>query len=64
MNRRSFLTGTAAFGAMAAWPALSRADQQNISAGKGVVVSTSKLIPPAKGVIPVAVAVSERRDRD
>jgi transcriptional regulator GlxA family with amidase domain len=59
MNRRSFLTGTAAFGAMAAWPALSRAEQKNISDGKGVVVSTSKLIPLPKGRIPVAVAVSE-----
>jgi transcriptional regulator GlxA family with amidase domain len=59
MNRRSFLTGTAAFGAMATWPALSRAEQRNISDGKGVVVSTSKLIPPAKGAIPVAVLVSE-----
>jgi transcriptional regulator GlxA family with amidase domain len=59
MNRRSFLTGTAAFGAMTAWPAVSRAEQENMSNGKGVVVSTSKLIPPAKGTIPVAVAVSE-----
>jgi transcriptional regulator GlxA family with amidase domain len=46
-------------GAMAAWPVLSRAEQENVSNGKGVVVSTSKLIPPAKGTIPVAVAVSE-----
>lgn len=59
MKRRSFLAGTAAFGVMAAWPALSRAEQKNISDGKGVVLSTSKLIPPAKGAIPVAVAVSE-----
>ena len=59
MNRRSFLTGTAAFGAIAAWPALARTEQKNTSDGKGVVVSTSKLIPPAKGRIPVAVAVSE-----
>jgi transcriptional regulator GlxA family with amidase domain len=44
---------------MAAWPALSRAEQKNFSDGKGVVVSTSKLIPPEKGSIPVAVAVSE-----
>lgn len=59
MNRRSFLTGTAVFGATAAWPALSRAEQERISDGKGVVVATSKLLPPAKGRIPVAVAVSE-----
>ena len=56
MNRRKFLAGTAAFGAMAGWPAHSRAEQENMS---GVVVSTSKLIAPAKGTIPVAVAVSE-----
>jgi transcriptional regulator GlxA family with amidase domain len=44
---------------MTAWPALSRAEQENISDGKGVVVSTSKLIPPPKRRIPVAVAVTE-----
>jgi hypothetical protein len=59
MNRRKFLAGTAAFGAMAGWPAHSRAEQENMSNAKGVVVSTSKLIAPAKGTIPVAVAVSE-----
>jgi transcriptional regulator GlxA family with amidase domain len=59
MNRRSFLAGTAAFGAIAAWPGFARADQRIMSDGMGVVVSTSKLIPPAKGTIPVAVAVSE-----
>ena len=30
-----------------------------MSNGKGVIVSTSRLIPPAKGTIPVAVAVTE-----
>jgi transcriptional regulator GlxA family with amidase domain len=59
MNRRKFLAGSAAFGAMATWPPLSRAEEVNMSNGKGVIVSTSKLIPPAKGTIPVAVAVSE-----
>jgi transcriptional regulator GlxA family with amidase domain len=59
MNRRSFFTRTAAFGAMAAWPTLSRAEQEYIGDSKGVVVSTSKLIPPPKGRIPVAVAISE-----
>jgi transcriptional regulator GlxA family with amidase domain len=44
---------------MAVWPALSSAEQEKTSGGKGVVVSTSKLVPPAKGCIPVAVAVSE-----
>ncbi len=58
MNRRSFLTRSAAFGAMAAWPTLARAEQKHLSDGKGVVVSTSKLIPPAKGRIPVAVPIS------
>ena len=60
MNRRSFLAGTAAFGAaMATGPTRAAANQEKTSDGKGVVVSTSKLIPPAKGAIPVAVAVSE-----
>jgi len=59
MNRRSFLAGTAAFGAMAGWPTFARAEQSHTSDVKGVVVSTSKLIPPAKGRIPVAVVVSE-----
>ena len=59
MNRRKFLAGSITFGAMAAWPALSYAKEGNMSNGKGVVVSTSKLIPPAKGTIPVAVAVTE-----
>jgi transcriptional regulator GlxA family with amidase domain len=59
MNRRKFLAGSAAFGAMAAWPPLSRAEGEAMSEGKGVVVSTSKLVPPAKGTIPVAVAVTE-----
>ncbi len=58
MNRRKFLTGSAVFGALAGWPALSRAEQSGRSEGKGVVVSTSKLIAPTKGTIPVAVAVS------
>jgi transcriptional regulator GlxA family with amidase domain len=44
---------------MAAWPGRSRAEQESMSNGKGVVVSTSKLTPPAKGPIPVAVPVSE-----
>jgi transcriptional regulator GlxA family with amidase domain len=59
MNRRSFLAGTAAFGAMAGWPAFARAEQSHTTNAKGVVISASKLIPPAKGRIPVAVAVSE-----
>ena len=59
MNRRKFLAGTAAFGTMAGWPAHARAEEENMSNAKGVVVSTSKLIAPAKGTIPVTVAVSE-----
>ena len=59
MNRRKFLAGTAAFGATAGWPRFSRAGQEDMSDGKGVIVSTSKLTPPAKGTILVAVAVSE-----
>jgi transcriptional regulator GlxA family with amidase domain len=59
MNRRKFLAGSAAFGAMVAWPPLSRAERAGMSDGKGVVVSTTKLTPPAKGTIPVAVAVTE-----
>src|SRR2546423_1730651 len=60
MNRRRFLTGTAAFGAaLAAWPGRAATNQGKTSDGKGVVVSTSKLIAPAKGAIPVAVAISE-----
>jgi transcriptional regulator GlxA family with amidase domain len=59
MNRRKFLAGSAAFGAMAVWPPLSRAEGEGMSECKGVVVSTSKLVPPAKGTIPVAVAVTE-----
>jgi transcriptional regulator GlxA family with amidase domain len=58
MNRRSFLAGSAAFGAaIVAWPA--RAGAQKTSDAKGVVVSTRKLVPPGKGVISVAVPVSE-----
>jgi transcriptional regulator GlxA family with amidase domain len=44
---------------MAAWPPLSHAEGEVMSEGKGVVVSRSKLVPPAKGTIPVAVAVTE-----
>lgn len=43
---------------MAGWPTLSRAEQNGMSEGKGVIVSTSKIVPPAKGTIPVAVAVA------
>jgi transcriptional regulator GlxA family with amidase domain len=59
MKRRKFLAGSAAFGALAAWPPLSSAEQKAMSNGKGLIVSTSRLIPPAKGTIPVAVAVTE-----
>jgi transcriptional regulator GlxA family with amidase domain len=62
MNRRSFLTKTAGLGAaFAACPmatALLKADEAK-SDGRGVVVSTSKLTPPAKGNIPVAILISE-----
>ena len=43
---------------MAAWPAFAPAGEKGASDGKGVVVSTSKLVPPAKGRIPVAFPVS------
>ena len=60
MNRRSFLVTTIACGAtLAASPLRAAARTKENSEAKGVVVSTSKLVPPAKGAIPVAVAVSE-----
>jgi putative intracellular protease/amidase len=60
MNRRTFLAASAAFGTtLAAWPARAGAAADGRSEGKGVIVSTSKLVPPAKGTIPVAVPVSE-----
>jgi transcriptional regulator GlxA family with amidase domain len=59
MNRRRFLLRTAAWGAIAGLPAFARAEQDRATDQKGIVVSTSKLSPSAKGRIPVAVAVSE-----
>jgi transcriptional regulator GlxA family with amidase domain len=44
---------------MAAWPGIARAEKEKASEAKGVIVSTSKLVAPAKGRIPVAVPVSE-----
>jgi len=49
----------ALLGGMAACPGIARAEREKVSDAKGVVVSTSKLIAPAKGRIQVAVAVSE-----
>jgi transcriptional regulator GlxA family with amidase domain len=60
MNRRSFLTKTAAFGALiASTPDLLCAQDRKSSTDKGVVVSTSKLTPLEKGSIPVAVLISQ-----
>jgi transcriptional regulator GlxA family with amidase domain len=63
MKRRSFLTKTFALGAAiaasAASIALFSAPEAKTSGGRGIVVSTSKITPPANGNIPVAIAISE-----
>ena len=63
MNRRKFLTATAAVGAalttLPAGRALLGADETNASQVKGLVTAKSKLTPPAKGTIPVAILISE-----
>jgi transcriptional regulator GlxA family with amidase domain len=60
MNRRSFIGRTAALSVLiASSPALLRAEERKSSTGKGIVVSTSKLTPPEKGSIPVAVLISQ-----
>ncbi len=57
MNRRQFLTTVTTAGASlaAASPSLRAAEVE----AKGLVVQTSKLTPPPKGGIPVAVLISE-----
>lgn len=63
MNRRKFLTATATLGAaLTALPTgrvLLGADETNASQVKGLVTGKSKLTPPAKGSIPVAILISE-----
>ena len=54
MRRREFLVGTAAFGAMLAAPGRALPGPKSPAGGGG-----GKLIPPAKGTIPVAVAISD-----
>ena len=63
MNRRRFLTAAAAVGtALTTLPsgrALLGADESNSPDVKGLVTGKSKLTPPAKGSIPVAILISE-----
>ncbi len=63
MHRRSFLTNAltvgAAFAASPAAKSIAKADSIDISQGKGVVVSTTKLTPPAKGGLRVAIPISK-----
>src|SRR5476649_1108973 len=63
MNRRRFLAATATAGAaLTALPsgrALLGANESNASEVKGLAPGKSKLTPPAKGSIPVAILISE-----
>lgn len=63
MNRRNFLTRAIALSAATIISPIARrlpgAEEPGTSDGKGVVVSTAKLTPPAKGRINVGVAISE-----
>ena len=63
MNRRQFLTTATAAGASMATAiqtgSLMAAAPTETSNTKGLVVKTSKLTPPEKGSIPVAVLISE-----
>ena len=62
MNRRKFLTTMTTAGASlaaATAPSLLAADEPKTAAAKGLVIGTSKLSPPAKGGIPVAILISK-----
>ena len=63
MNRRKFLAAAATVGtALTALPGgrtLLGADETNTSPVKGMVTGKSKLTPPVKGSIPVAILISE-----
>jgi transcriptional regulator GlxA family with amidase domain len=63
VNRRTFLRATlatgGAFAAALHSPSTLRADGEAGAKDKGVVVSTAKLSPPAKGTIRVAIPISE-----
>lgn len=62
INRRNFLARTAVMGTAALVSPLARslaAAEPKTSDGKGIVISSSKLMPSAKGPIKVAVAISE-----
>jgi hypothetical protein len=60
MNRRKFITAATTLGtALTTLPsgrALLGADESNTSQVKGLVTGKSKLAPPAKGSIPVAIS--------
>ena len=57
MNRRHFLTTSAA--ALTALSASALAAPNDSIESKGLVTKTTKLTPPAKGGIPVAILISE-----
>ena len=63
MNRRRFLTAAATLGAAAATlpvtSAFSAPNELNTSDVKGLTTEKSKLTPPANGLIPVALVISE-----
>ncbi|MEY2506643.1 MAG: hypothetical protein QOH01_972 [Verrucomicrobiota bacterium] len=62
MNRRRFLTATAALGAAAALPAtraFSAPNESNAADVKGLPTEKYKLTPPANGTIQVALVISE-----
>jgi transcriptional regulator GlxA family with amidase domain len=62
MNRRKFLTAAATVGAALTALPTGRAlgaDEATAAQVKGLVTGKSKLTPPAKGSIPVAILISE-----
>ncbi len=63
MKRRSFLAKAAGLtAALSAWPSLrgaAAAEEAKQSQAKGLTIPNASLKPPAKGHIPVAVAISE-----
>lgn len=62
MNRRRFLTAAATIGSgivASTARAFDASDESKVSGPKGIATQDSKLTPPAKGGIPVAVLISE-----
>jgi transcriptional regulator GlxA family with amidase domain len=62
MNRRKFLAAAATFGTALTTLPMGRAlgaNETTASEAKGLVTGKSKLTPPAKGSIPVAILISE-----